>query len=506
MLLIPYVLIEAGGYSPIEAGLSLLPLSILLGLASPLMGKLAVRLGPKIPLTLGPIIVGAGLLLAHPDRRGPGLLDPRLPGDPRHVDRHDAGRRAADQHRARRGRKASDRHGIGLQQRRCPAWRADRRRAAWARCWSAAATPCSGRSPPALDRHGDRRRARRASPPSSACRGNWRRQREPITGLTELNLSSSDRSSAMPESNHPARRTHRPGARRRRPQQQCRRQRPFGRPTRSTRPGPSISTRRWPCSTPCASPTKRWPPRAISTPGGRWSKQRSPAGRVEPQPISVLTLFHCGKCTATTTLREVAMDRFERLAIGFGLDHAARRCSTSSNSLRNSLHCSIPRRGWQACAAARKGSSMRDKIALAAAMVQAPLGCRHPALRRPRQDPLPDHHVQPRGAALFQPGHGLCLWLQPCRGDRLLPGGAAARSRMRHVLVGRIAGLRPQHQRAADPRRQYAGAEVHRAGAAAVGQGHAARARADHGAWPSAIRPTPMPSAPISTAPMPTRC
>jgi len=63
LLLIPYVLIEAGGYSPIEAGLSLLPLSILLGLASPLMGKLAVRLGPKIPLTLGPIIVGAGLLL-----------------------------------------------------------------------------------------------------------------------------------------------------------------------------------------------------------------------------------------------------------------------------------------------------------------------------------------------------------------------------------------------------------------------------------------------------------
>ena len=64
MLLIPYVLIEAGGYSPIEAGLSLIPLSILMGLASPLMGRLAVRLGPKMPLTLGPIIVGAGLILA----------------------------------------------------------------------------------------------------------------------------------------------------------------------------------------------------------------------------------------------------------------------------------------------------------------------------------------------------------------------------------------------------------------------------------------------------------
>ncbi len=64
MLLIPYVLIEAGGYSPVEAGLSLLPLSILLGLGSPLMGKLAVRLGPRWPLTIGPVVVGLGLLLA----------------------------------------------------------------------------------------------------------------------------------------------------------------------------------------------------------------------------------------------------------------------------------------------------------------------------------------------------------------------------------------------------------------------------------------------------------
>jgi EmrB/QacA subfamily drug resistance transporter len=63
MLLIPYVLIEAGGYSPVEAGLSLLPLSILLGLGSPLMGKLAVRVGPRWPLTIGPVFVGLGLVL-----------------------------------------------------------------------------------------------------------------------------------------------------------------------------------------------------------------------------------------------------------------------------------------------------------------------------------------------------------------------------------------------------------------------------------------------------------
>jgi EmrB/QacA subfamily drug resistance transporter len=63
LLLIPYVLIAAGGYSPTKAGLSLLPLSIVLGVGSPLMGKLAERISPRIPLTIGPIVVGAGLLL-----------------------------------------------------------------------------------------------------------------------------------------------------------------------------------------------------------------------------------------------------------------------------------------------------------------------------------------------------------------------------------------------------------------------------------------------------------
>jgi predicted MFS family arabinose efflux permease len=64
LLLIPYVLIDAGGYSPVEAGLSLLPLSILLGLGSPLMGQLAVRLGPRLLVSIGPLVVGAGLVLA----------------------------------------------------------------------------------------------------------------------------------------------------------------------------------------------------------------------------------------------------------------------------------------------------------------------------------------------------------------------------------------------------------------------------------------------------------
>ncbi|HUE79459.1 MAG TPA: DHA2 family efflux MFS transporter permease subunit [Sphingomicrobium sp.] len=63
MLLVPYVLIEAVGYSPVQAGMALLPLPILIALGSPVMGQLAARIGPRLPLTIGPIVVGMGMLL-----------------------------------------------------------------------------------------------------------------------------------------------------------------------------------------------------------------------------------------------------------------------------------------------------------------------------------------------------------------------------------------------------------------------------------------------------------
>jgi len=56
-------LIEAVGYSPIEAGLALLPLPILISVGSPIMGQLAMRMGPRLPLAIGPLVVGAGMLL-----------------------------------------------------------------------------------------------------------------------------------------------------------------------------------------------------------------------------------------------------------------------------------------------------------------------------------------------------------------------------------------------------------------------------------------------------------
>jgi predicted MFS family arabinose efflux permease len=63
LVLVPYILIQAAGYSGSAAGAALLPFAVALALASPIMGALAGRLGPRLPLTIGPVVVAAGFLL-----------------------------------------------------------------------------------------------------------------------------------------------------------------------------------------------------------------------------------------------------------------------------------------------------------------------------------------------------------------------------------------------------------------------------------------------------------
>jgi EmrB/QacA subfamily drug resistance transporter len=63
MLLLPYTLIQAGGYPAARAGLALLPFPIVVAAGSPLMGKLAARIGPRWPLTIGPLLVAGGFML-----------------------------------------------------------------------------------------------------------------------------------------------------------------------------------------------------------------------------------------------------------------------------------------------------------------------------------------------------------------------------------------------------------------------------------------------------------
>ena len=63
LVLVPFVLIEARGYSPIEAGAALMPLPLVIALLSSRMGALAERSGPRLPLTLGPAIAATGCAL-----------------------------------------------------------------------------------------------------------------------------------------------------------------------------------------------------------------------------------------------------------------------------------------------------------------------------------------------------------------------------------------------------------------------------------------------------------
>jgi MFS family permease len=59
-VLVPFVLIKSGGYSATGAGAALLPLPIILSVASPVMGGLAGRVGPRLPLAIGPLVVALG--------------------------------------------------------------------------------------------------------------------------------------------------------------------------------------------------------------------------------------------------------------------------------------------------------------------------------------------------------------------------------------------------------------------------------------------------------------
>ena len=73
-VLVPYLLIKAHGYTGTQAGSALVPFAIILTIASPLMGRLAARIGPRLPLTIGPLVVAAGFLVVAARRRTSELL------------------------------------------------------------------------------------------------------------------------------------------------------------------------------------------------------------------------------------------------------------------------------------------------------------------------------------------------------------------------------------------------------------------------------------------------
>jgi EmrB/QacA subfamily drug resistance transporter len=61
--LMPVVLQEVCGYSPLEAGAALLPVTALMLVLSARASALAARIGPRLPMTVGPLLIAAGMVL-----------------------------------------------------------------------------------------------------------------------------------------------------------------------------------------------------------------------------------------------------------------------------------------------------------------------------------------------------------------------------------------------------------------------------------------------------------
>jgi EmrB/QacA subfamily drug resistance transporter len=63
LFLLPIQLQQVSGYTPLQAGISLLPVTAVMLALSARSGALAARIGPRLQMSLGPVLVGLGLAL-----------------------------------------------------------------------------------------------------------------------------------------------------------------------------------------------------------------------------------------------------------------------------------------------------------------------------------------------------------------------------------------------------------------------------------------------------------
>jgi EmrB/QacA subfamily drug resistance transporter len=70
---------QTAGYSALEAGLATTPVSIMLFVLSPRFGRIASGTGPRLPMTIGPIVGGIGMLLFIRVGSDPSYLTDVLP-------------------------------------------------------------------------------------------------------------------------------------------------------------------------------------------------------------------------------------------------------------------------------------------------------------------------------------------------------------------------------------------------------------------------------------------
>lgn len=71
---------QVAGYSAIEAGVALVPTTVVMFLLSRRFGALAMRIGPRLPMTVGPLLGGVGLFMLRGLDTDPDYLRDVLPG------------------------------------------------------------------------------------------------------------------------------------------------------------------------------------------------------------------------------------------------------------------------------------------------------------------------------------------------------------------------------------------------------------------------------------------
>ncbi len=79
LFLVALQLQQSMGYSALEAGMAMLPSTVIMLFGSPFSGRMAQVTGPRLPMTVGPWVAAAGLALMARIVPGAGYLDAVLP-------------------------------------------------------------------------------------------------------------------------------------------------------------------------------------------------------------------------------------------------------------------------------------------------------------------------------------------------------------------------------------------------------------------------------------------
>jgi EmrB/QacA subfamily drug resistance transporter len=79
LFLLPVVLQVVDHYSPLESGVALLPMTLVMLVFSARSGRLAARIGPRLQMGVGPVVVGGGLVLLSRASDGRGYVPHVLP-------------------------------------------------------------------------------------------------------------------------------------------------------------------------------------------------------------------------------------------------------------------------------------------------------------------------------------------------------------------------------------------------------------------------------------------